>query len=385
LNLEKRYSDLGINASIPDFEKYINVFMTFTGDKPTIASTLASNIKTTGVTLTGVVCANSLNTVVTFEFGESVNYGNTVTAVQSPLNGSANVTASAEVTGLLPGSAYHYRINAVNSKGSVSSLDNLFTTLGRLPTATTLVSQNVNSASVILNASVNPNYLETTVSFEYGITNNYGYSVNATPVLLTGSTVKNVTASLTSLSVGAMYHFRVKATNSLGTTYGNDLTFIPKPSLGENYAGGIVFYIDQTGLHGLVCASTDQSTGIIWYNGSNVNTLAKGTAVGTGQDNTSKIVAAQGDGSYAAKLCDDLVLNGYSDWFLPSSQELGLVYHNVKEKSLGGFRTDIMTWYWTSTEFNQGNAIYMNFETDLTSDIGGEKYKLYRVRAIRAF
>jgi len=66
----------------------------------------------------------------------------------------------------------------------------------------------------------------------------------------------------------------------------------------------------------LIAAQTDQSTGIQWYNGSYITTGARGTVVGTGLANTRKIIKAQGAGSYAAKLCDELVIGANISTFV---------------------------------------------------------------------
>jgi len=100
-------------------------------------------------------------------------------------------------------------------------------------------------------------------------------------------------------------------------------------AIGKTYQGGIIFYIDGSGAHGLIAAPKDQSAGIVWWNGSFIDTGGTGTAVGTGQPNTDTIIAAQGEGNYAASLAANLVLNGYSDWFLPSRDELNLLYTRI--------------------------------------------------------
>ena len=157
-------------------------------------------------------------------------------------------------------------------------------------------------------------------------------------------------------------------------------------AIGDNYGGGIIAYIlvsvdpgyvaGQT--HGLIAAPGDQSTGILWWNGSYITTGATGTAIGTGAANTTAIVASQGAGSYAAKLCDDLVLNGYSDWYLPSRDELNKLYLN--KRAVGGFAT---YFYWSSSEDYAYYAWYQYF--GVGSQYFDIKFNYFRVRAVRAF
>jgi hypothetical protein len=161
----------------------------------------------------------------------------------------------------------------------------------------------------------------------------------------------------------------------------------PAPiAVGDSYGGGIVAYIFQSGdpgyvageQHGLIAATADQSTGIQWYNGSFVATGAGGTAIGTGQANTTSIVTVQGAGSYAAQLCDALTEGGYADWFLPSKDELDKLY--INKVAIGGFADSL---YWSSSEYNANNAWFQYFFN------GNQNYNnkivTYRVRAVRAF
>lgn len=150
-------------------------------------------------------------------------------------------------------------------------------------------------------------------------------------------------------------------------------------------AGGLIFYINPNyetdGWRYLEASLNDQSDNIQWYNGTYVKTGPTATAVGTGKANTQKIVSVQGDGSYAAKLCDDLTINGYDDWFLPSKDELNEMYVNLDLKGLAGFQPDK---YWSSTEHNADNAWFLNFHTGVEYN-NFEKFLKFRVRAIRAF
>lgn len=159
-----------------------------------------------------------------------------------------------------------------------------------------------------------------------------------------------------------------------------------KFSVGDSYQGGIIFYIDNTGEHGLIAAPSDQSDGIKWSNGNDtVRTAATGTAVGTGKANTKAIVDQLGPGNYAAILCDQLVLNGYDDWYLPSGDELDLLYA-AKDK-IGGFAADH---YWSSTDLL--GSPYAFYALNLSFVTGQRKMNLKmnkpepnRVRAIRSF
>lgn len=168
-----------------------------------------------------------------------------------------------------------------------------------------------------------------------------------------------------------------------GCTKENDVTETDAYSIGQSYGGGIIFYIDNTKQHGLICAPFDQSASIQWSNGSNVITNASGVAIGTGNANTQTIIAVQGAGNYAAQICNNLSLNGYSDWYLPSKGECYLMYFNLKTmRQTGGFADSL---YWSSTEASINNA-YSQYSNDGYPPNGGYyKTSSYHVRAIRAF
>ncbi len=157
-------------------------------------------------------------------------------------------------------------------------------------------------------------------------------------------------------------------------------------SIGQSYQGGIIFYLDGTSCHGMIAATTDQSTGISWYNSSNSNTTAFANGIGSGDGNTNQIIFSQGAGSYAAKICADYVNGIYDDWYLPSKYELNLMYMNIGQgavspnTNIGAFANGN---YWSSTEEDSGLAWGQAFL--LGAQFSNAKSSNYRVRAIRAF
>ena len=109
------------------------------------------------------------------------------------------------------------------------------------PTATTVAATSITISGATLNGTVNANNASTTVTFEYGLTAGYGSGVTANQSPVTGTTDTPVSAAITGLNHGTIYHYRVDATNSVGTTNGTDLTFT---TLGPTYwkESGIVLW-----------------------------------------------------------------------------------------------------------------------------------------------
>ena len=147
-------------------------------------------------------------------------------------------------------------------------------------------------------------------------------------------------------------------------------------------AGGLIFYdkgFESDGWRYLEAAPNDQSI-IQWYNGSYDETSAIATSIGTGITNTPLIVSIQGAGSYAAQLCDDLIIDIYDDWFLPSKYELNYMYTELHYNGVGGFADN---GYWSSSELNDDIAWFQNFGDG--NQLNFYKYSTYWVRAVRAF
>lgn len=158
--------------------------------------------------------------------------------------------------------------------------------------------------------------------------------------------------------------------------------------IGETYGGGIVFYVYDGGQHGLIAATTDQSSGTTWYgSGGSVITNGVRDGINAGRSNTERIIAIQGTANYAAQYCANYQGSSFGDWYLPSKFELNQMYLNIgpgapaPNTNIGAFVAG--AYYWTSVESGQFNAWYQNFGSG-SQNLNAKNANNY-VRAIRAF
>jgi uncharacterized protein (TIGR02145 family) len=203
---------------------------------------------------------------------------------------------------------------------------------------------------------------------------------------------------------------RIGATKSLGFSV---RLVKDSPQVGDNYQGGIIIHINQPGdlgyvpgqIHGIIASTVDQTinststyypgTGCMWQPGTYIPaqqtstfniTNAVGVALGTGGQNTNLILGVSlqtGLPFPAATLASQYNGGGYSDWILPSKNELALLY--LYRNTIGGFANG---WYWSSTEKNEAYVEALDFSTGNFSEIGGYKgpgATPYKVRAVRYF
>jgi len=108
---------------------------------------------------------------------------------------------------------------------------------------------------------------------------------------------------------------------------------------------------------------------------------ADGTAVGTGEQNTIDIEAGCATAGTAADICANLSLGGYVDWFLPSKDELNLMYTNLKVHEVGGFESQD---YWSSSE-NDAYSAWLQGFYNVYQGLNYKNYGNVWVRAVRAF
>jgi hypothetical protein len=190
---------------------------------PVAITNPATLIASFSATLKGSVDPNGLATNVYFQYGTTTGYGFT-TAPQTK-TGNTSQTVSAHISGLSASTTYHFRIVTTNSAGTRYGSDRTFTTLPPtgFPIVTTKPATNVATFAATLNGLLDPHGLTTSVYFQYGTTTNYGHHTAVQSQ--TGNTFRNIAANIGGLARNTTYHFRIVATNSVGTRYGSDMTF----------------------------------------------------------------------------------------------------------------------------------------------------------------
>lgn len=189
---------------------------------PTAITGPVSAVTTSSATAGGSVNPNGRSTTWYFEYGTSTSYGKK-TLTKSAGSGTGNVQVSGALTALTPATTYHYRLVATNADGTTRGGDGIFTT-SSAPAAVTGSAANVTVTSATLNGTVDPNGQATTWSFEYGTSTSYG---STTPAKSAGSgtTATSVSAAVSGLTPGRIYHYRLVATSAAGTSRGVDRSF----------------------------------------------------------------------------------------------------------------------------------------------------------------
>src|SRR5574344_746388 len=199
----------------------------------------------------------------------------------------------------------------------------------------------------------------------------------------TGGIAYTITGTSQLLSVP----YALYAANAGTATGGGNFTHY----IGEEYGGGVIFHLwkDNAGVeHGLIVALTDQSGSQAWSDVTLTEIGASAQSSWDGLSNSNAIVGQAGHTSSAAKLCLDLVSGGQSDWYLPSIQELNMLWNNYYTvarvlSQISGAAQLSNSFYWSSSEFNDNYAWNFNFDDGYT--YGNYKDDTYYVRAVRAF
>jgi phosphodiesterase/alkaline phosphatase D-like protein len=193
---------------------------------PTLIDESTSGVTQTSAILNARVNPNNEDTHGQFQLGTSAAYGTSFPSTDLGSSYGA-VGVGRLLTGLRPGTTYHFRVLATSEAsppGGIVGPDQTFTTLPPTPPlvetgAATGVTQNAASVS----GTVDPRGAGTTYEFDVGADTSYGSRVFGTAG--SGSGPAAVTAGLQGLAPGTTYHYRLVAASSFGTTYGADQTF----------------------------------------------------------------------------------------------------------------------------------------------------------------
>jgi hypothetical protein len=315
----------------------------------------------------------------------------TITADDTTINSAGTGNFNSIMINLDINSIYYVRAYATNSNGTGYGNEFSFSTLNGLPILTTspltVSGTTIESGGVI---SSDGGFTISSRGVCWATTQN---PIVADDTIINGSGTGSFSSVISGTAPATTYYVRAYATNSNGTGYGNELTFTRPLSIGDTFEGGIVFYFDGNG-GGLIAAPTDQSTAAEW---GCFGTLigADGTAIGTGNQNTIDIEAGCTTAGTAADICANLTLGGYSDWFLPSKDELYLMWTNLADSdgdgqntgpsdpnNIGGF---IPFFYWSSTENDYDYAWGQNFNNGNQEVIDKVSPSTIFVRSVRAF
>ena len=157
-------------------------------------------------------------------------------------------------------------------------------------------------------------------------------------------------------------------------------------SIGMEVEGGIIFYIDETGEHGLVAAIEDLQS-MNWGCMVMFISGADGTSIGSGSQNSLDIISSCSQSPIAASACLAYEHDGYTDWHLPSRDELVEMYNTIgnagPQGNIANFQEASQSEYWSSSEFNEDYAWSVQFSNG--NSFYDDKEFTYNVRPIRSF
>jgi hypothetical protein len=188
---------------------------------PSVTTTNATGVTCSGGTLNGTINPNGFSTNYHFEWGATVSYGNNTSTVPAGA-GIAIISVNAPITGLTAGTIYHFRLAAVNSEGTSYGNDMAFAPCTAIVTTTPATSIAMNTATSGGNVTSDGGASVTARGACWGTVANPAITDSHTT---DGSGIGVFSSSLTGLSANTSYHVRAYATNTTGTSYGNDLTF----------------------------------------------------------------------------------------------------------------------------------------------------------------
>jgi hypothetical protein len=255
---------------------------------PTAFTGPVTSVAPATATVSGSVNPNGTPTTWYVEYGTSTTYGTKTTAVSAG-SGTSAVAVSASLTALKPGTTYHYRFVATSTAGTGHGADGILTT-SAAPAAATSGASSVTSTSATLNGTVDPSGRPTTWYVEYGTSTSYGTKTPAKDAGA-GSGAIAVAVSVTGLTTGRTYHFRLVATSDAGTSRGADRTFVAStvPAVTTKAASSIAD--SSARLNGTVNPN-GQATTVTFEYGTTTSYGAKSPATSAGSGTSARSTSA---------------------------------------------------------------------------------------------
>lgn len=294
---------------------------------------------------------------------------------------------------LAANTTYYWKVIAKDDKGGTGeSAIWSFSTLNNAPGSVSLTAP-ANEAGGIALSSILSWQAATDPDGDAVVYDVY-FGTDASPETVISADQEGITYVPT-LTPGTTYYWKVVAKDPYGGISESTVwSFTAIIQIGDFYQGGIVFYLDGTGNHGLICPITNQSPpspevhgGWGCANGVNIDG-ADATAIGTGLQNTLDIIAACPTIGIAAEICASLTLNGYEDWYLPSIDELKAMHQQrniITEYALANGGEDFIGhYYYSSSESTGAYAFAIYWPNGNTNQVGKANFN-YPFRAVRAF
>lgn len=269
----------------------VGVAMAAPSTPPSVSTGHVKSVLPYSAVVTGDVNPNGAATTWYFEYGLSSSGGFVShTPASAAGSGGAGVKVKGSLTGLSPATSYSYRIVATNSAGTTFGGIGIFNT-SAAPVVITGAASYVSYATATLNGVINPEALATSWFFQYGLTTAYGSSTPTKQVASNhGDTV--VGAAISGLRSNSIYHFRIVARSSAGTSFGADFMFTTGLSVTLNSTVPQVIYGEFATLSGKVA---NASAGV------HVAVMSEAFDRSTFSDVATVVTSAGGSWSYSAQ------------------------------------------------------------------------------------
>jgi phosphodiesterase/alkaline phosphatase D-like protein len=192
--------------------------------RPSVDETSFSNVSPTSVSLNALINPNKASTSYRFQYGLSPSYGAQTYPSESIGSDQVDHAVTSTLTGLQPGTTYHFRVVAVNINGPANGEDVTFNTPAA-PAVFDTSATGITTTAATLGASLGAGYRSTTYHFEYGLTSTYSAHTPESSSIGADNLAHAVAATVSGLAPSTTYHYRVVANNEIGTTDGPDRTF----------------------------------------------------------------------------------------------------------------------------------------------------------------